>query len=115
MTNLKLLRTFLEKAMNDNRLSPGHISLYVGIFQHWAERSFQNPMSIVKDQLMQLSKLNGKATYYKVMRDLHEFGYIQYLPGHGKREQSQVKMTKLDSLKCLLLIAIKLKVKQVMQ
>lgn len=109
MNNLKLLRTFFQKAMNDQRLAPCHISLYVGIFQRWVALHFQNPMLIVKDELMMLSKLNGRATYYKVIRDLHEFGYIEYFPGSGKREQSQVRMTQLDALKCLCLLGLKFK------
>src|SRR5690606_38880545 len=92
MNNLRLLIRFFENAMNDPRLGPGHISLYLGIFQRWVAHSFPAKLTIVKNELMQLSKLSGKATYYKIMRELHDFGYIEYFPGSGRIEQSQVQM-----------------------
>jgi hypothetical protein len=100
MNNLKLLRTFLEKAMHDKRLAPYHISVYVGIFQQWVGQRFKNPMTVVRNDLMSLSKLNGKATYYRALRELHEFGYIEYFPGSNKHEQTHVKMMQLTVLKC---------------
>jgi hypothetical protein len=109
MTNLKLLRTFFQKATTDKRLAPCHISLYLGIFQQWVGQNFENRVQIVKDELMLLSKLNAKATYYKVIRDLHEFGYIEYFPATSKHEKSFVKLSKLDVVKCLCLIGLKLK------
>ncbi len=95
MHQLKFFKSFLDRAMTDPRLAPCHISLYLGLFQSWVARNFQNPMTIAKKELMVLGKLNGKATYYKVIRELHEFGYIEYIPGFGKREQSQVRMMQL--------------------
>ena len=109
MNNLKLLRSFLEKAMNDQRIGPSHISLYLGIFQRWVGQNFPAKMAIIKNDLMRLSKVNGKATYYKIIRELHEFGYIEYFPGFGKVEQSQVKLTQLHVLKSLCLLGLKLK------
>jgi hypothetical protein len=109
MNNLKLLRTFFEKSMNDRRLAPCHISLYLGIFQRWVAGNFKNPMVIIKNDLMRLSKLNGNSTYYKVIRELHDFGYIEYFPASGRHEQSFVKMTPLDVVKCIVLVGLKLK------
>ena len=109
MNNLRLLLTFFEKSMNDPRIGPGHISLYLGIFQRWVANNFPVRLTIFKNELMQLSKLNGRATYYKIIRELHEFGYIEYFPGFGKVEQSQVKMTRLTIVKCLCFLGLKLK------
>ena len=92
MNNLKLIRTFFEKAMHDKRLAPCHITLYLGIFQRWAANNFPDLLAIAREELMALSKLNGRATYYKVIRELHMFGYIEYFPGSGKHEQSHVKL-----------------------
>ena len=109
MNNLRLLRNFLEKAMHDQRIGPSHISLYLGIFQRWVAQNFPMKMPIVKTDLMRLSKLNGRATYYRIIRELHEFGYIEYFPGFGKVEPSQVKMTQLTVIKCLCLLGLKFK------
>jgi hypothetical protein len=109
MNNLKLLRTFFQKATTDKRLAPCHITLYLGIFQQWASQKFQEPMQVIKGELMMLSKLNGNATYYKVIRELHNFGYIEYFPTSGKHEKSQVRLTKLDVVKCICLLGLKFK------
>jgi hypothetical protein len=106
MNKLKLLHTFLQRSRNDKRLAPCHISLYLGIFQRWVATEFQNPMRVVREELMGLSKVTGKNTYYKVIRELHEFGYIEYFPSSGKHEQSQVNM---NVLKCICLLGLKLK------
>jgi hypothetical protein len=108
MTNLKVLRAFLEKATHDARLGPCHISLYLGIFQQWAAQHFPSPMPVLKEELMKLSKLSGRSTYYKVIRDLHEFGYIQYFPGNGLHEKSKV-LLKRDILKFVCLLGLKFK------
>ena len=109
MTNLKVLRSFFAKATQDARLAPCHISLYLGIFQHWVAQRFQERIDLMKEDLMRISKLNGKATYYKVIRELHEFGYIEYFPANGKHEKSQVKITRLDVVKSVCLIWVKIK------
>jgi hypothetical protein len=108
MSNLRVLRAFFEKAMTDARLGPGHISLYVGIFQQWAAQRFPSSMPVLKEELMKFSKLNGRSTYYKIIRELHEFGYIQYFPGDGLHEKSRVLM-KRDLLKVVCLIGLKFK------
>jgi hypothetical protein len=92
MNILKLLRTFYEKAMNDSRLAPCHITLYLGIFQHWTSQQFRSPMSVMRKEIMRLSKVNAKATYYKISRELHDFGHIEYFPAANKSETSQVKL-----------------------
>jgi hypothetical protein len=108
MTNLKVIRAFCQKAASDARLGPCHISLYVSLFQQWVANHFPSPMPVLKTDLMKLSKLNGNSTYYKVIRELHEFGYIQYFPGDGLREKSKVLLNR-DTLKFVCLLGLKFK------
>jgi hypothetical protein len=94
--------------MEDQRLAPCHISLYLGIFRRWYAMEFKNPIGIIREDLMRVSKLNAKATYHKALKDLHDFGYIEYIPTVSRYGQSQVRLIRFEFLKCIGLIGIKL-------
>ena len=83
MNYIKLLTGFFERVIRDHDLNPTHISLYIGLFQHWNVNRFRNPISITRDEIMRISKICSKATYHKCMRDLHNKGYISYQPSYN--------------------------------
>ena len=95
MSNLSHLTAFFNKSMHDNRLFPTHISLYVTLFQHWNHNKFNNPLGVVREEIMQQSKIGSKATYHKCMRDLQEFQYLTYQPSFSPYQSSTVHMIKL--------------------
>ena len=76
------LSWFLNAIREDSRISPVHISLFMAIMQLWSKNNHRNPISILTRELMSLSKISGRATYYKSLRELHEYGYIRYKPSH---------------------------------
>ena len=41
---------------------------------------------------MEAAKINGLATYHKCIRELHEYGYIDYHPSYNAAICSQVTM-----------------------
>ena len=47
----------MEKFIEDNRLNPSHISLYLALFQYWNLNRFSNPVSICRGEIMKLSKI----------------------------------------------------------
>lgn len=74
---------FLKVVREDNRIGPIHISLYVAILQHWIVNERQNSIHIVPNDLMHQSKISGRNTYYKSIKELHKYGYILYKPSHN--------------------------------
>lgn len=84
------LTEFYSSILNDNRINTRHISLYMALFECWNKNNFQNPVHIKRDVIMPIAKISGIATYHKCIRDLHEFGYIKYLPSFHPGIQSQV-------------------------
>ena len=44
---------------------------------------------------MEVAKISGLATYHKCMKDLVEFGYIQYDPSYNPAVNSQVRLLKV--------------------
>ncbi len=75
---LKQLIGFLIKASSDPRLGPHHLALYIALFQQWCMNHGENPIEVTLAQLRDLAKI-GRTSYYKSMRELEEYGYIQYV------------------------------------
>jgi hypothetical protein len=90
MNYIKHLSGFFERVAADDRLNPTHISIYVALFQIWNINRFQNPISISRSEMMRISKISAKATYHKVIKQLHEYGYIQYQPSYNPFKGSAV-------------------------
>lgn len=97
MNYILQLSGFFQKVAVDNRLNPTHVSLYMAVFQFWNSERFQNPVSISRQELMRISKISAKATYHKCIKDLHNFGYIQYIPSYNPFKGSLVYLFDFQS------------------
>ncbi len=97
MNYILQLSGFFQRVAADNRLNPTHVSLYMAIFQFWNAGHFQNPVSISRQELMRISKICAKATYHKCIKDLHNYGYIQYLPSFNPFKGSLVYLIDMQS------------------
>ena len=95
MKRVKELTSFYSAIKDDHRISTTHISLYMALFQLYNLNSFQNPVSISRAGVMKVAKISGLATYHKCIKDLNDFGYIQYLPSYNPTICSQVHLTKV--------------------
>lgn len=90
MNYILQLSGFFQRVSKDSRLNPTHVSLYMAIFQFWNAGHFRNPVTISRQELMKISKISAKATYHKCIKDLHNFGYIQYFPSFNPFKGSLV-------------------------
>jgi len=82
MKNVQQLEILYNILRNDRRIRTVHISLYMAFFFLWSLKDFQNPISITRNEMMQIAKIGGYATYHKCIKDLQKYGYIQYLPSY---------------------------------
>jgi hypothetical protein len=92
MTAQTLLFHFLNASSEDARISPGHISLYLVLVKCWTENNFEDPFPIIRDQVMNRAKINGRTTYQKYIQDLHQYGYIGYTPSYNHFLGSLISM-----------------------
>ncbi len=90
MNYIRHLAGFFDRVAADDRLNPTHVSMYVSLFQFWNASRFKNPISIFRNELMKVSKICAKATYHKCMRELNDFGYLQYKPSFNPFKGSLV-------------------------
>lgn len=93
---IKHLLVISEKFIDDNRLSPLHISLYYALFQSWNLAMFRNPISVCREELMQASKIGSANTYTKCLKELDVWNYIKYYPSHNPHKGSQIYLYNFD-------------------
>lgn len=74
---------FFESIKEDSRIGPIHISLYMAILQHRNENGYGARVFAFSKDLMKRAKISGVATYHRTIRQLHEYGYIQYEPSYN--------------------------------
>jgi len=97
MNYIKHLSGFFDRVAADDCLNPSHITMYLGLFQIWNANRFRNPISIARSELMRLSKVSAKSTYHKCLKDLHQLGYLQYLPSTNPLKGSKVYLFNFQS------------------
>ena len=90
MEQVKELISFYSAIKSDPRIGTTHISLYMALFQFYNLNRLTNPILITRTAVMEVAKISGLATYHKCIKDLHEFGYIQYQPSYNPAISSQV-------------------------
>lgn len=81
----------------DKRLTAFHISLYYALFFEWNENRFQNPFYIQRNEMMNASKIGSANTYTKCLKELHKFGYIEYLPSYNPNKGSTINLYTFDN------------------
>ena len=74
------LLNYFEKIAKDERIDLEHLNLFVSIYYWWAQNKFQNPVAITSKIIMNMSRLKTITAYHKCIRDLHDYGYIKYVP-----------------------------------
>lgn len=98
MNYIRHLTGFYDRIQKDDRLNPTHISLYLALFQFWNLNHFQNPISISRNEMMRLSKISALGTYHKCIKQLQEFGYIEYIPSFNPYKGSLVNLHNFENL-----------------
>jgi hypothetical protein len=96
MDTIYILQDFFTAIRDDPRIGPTHISLYTTLFHQWSRQEFQGPVRVFSKELMPLCKIYGSATFYRSIRELNEYGLIQYKPCNNYIKGSYVYFNKKD-------------------
>ena len=83
MNYIKHLTFFFSKCQADPDMAPCQIAIYLSLFQCWNKQRFENPITVIRDEIMRMSKITSKSTYHRSMKILHENGYIIYQPSYN--------------------------------
>jgi hypothetical protein len=82
-TQIELVSNFIENVKDDPRINTAHISLYVSLVNQWFAKGIENPLTVFSKEIMPICKISGAATYHRSIRQLHEYGYIRYIPSYN--------------------------------
>ena len=78
-------------------LTPHHISLYMFLFNQNNRNGWHEWFKCPLDLAVNGSQIGSKHTYYKVLKDLQNFGLIEYEKGINDYKAPKIKLTKLNS------------------
>ena len=92
MDRLQELVTFTHGLASDIRLKPTHISLCLALCHAWVRSNFQNIFQVSRRKLMAASRIQSRATYHKIMKELQVFGYVKYTPSYHPLKGSSVAL-----------------------
>ena len=85
------LDQFFTDISVDARITAMHISVYTAVLR-CANRLMSECISMYSYELMSLSKISCGKTYYRVVRELSDFGYIVYEPSFHKNRPSNIRL-----------------------
>lgn len=89
---MQALKGFLDRAMEDHRMGPLHVALYVVLLDICERQERPGIFAICRQEVMARSKILGRTTYYKYIGELAEWGYIVYLPENCPGKKSAVRV-----------------------
>jgi hypothetical protein len=92
MDQYQQLTCHINRVVSDDRLRPVHISFFLALCNKWITNRFESVYHTSRSQLMRASHIRSKATYHKVLKDLEDFGYVQYHPSYHPIHGSSVRM-----------------------
>ncbi|MCG6190843.1 hypothetical protein [Maribellus maritimus] len=97
MNYIKHLSGFFDRLSGDERMGAYHISLYMALFLCWNRSRFRTPFPVDREELMQLSRIGSKNTYARCMKQLNDWGYIEYSPSGNFHTGRKVSCTRFDT------------------
>lgn len=97
MNYIRHLSVFYLKAAVDDRLNAFHISLYNALFQLWNLSRFEKAVLVNRQVLIRYSKIGSNHTLYRCLNELHNWGYIQYVPSFSPRKGTFVQLCNFDT------------------
>jgi len=86
------LNAIFEKFHKDDRIKQGHITLYLAFFQKWNREYFKNILTINRASIMKRAKFKSKTTYHSYLKDLNDWGYLNYFPSFHPARGSKVSL-----------------------
>lgn len=90
MEQLNPLSDFFSAIQRDGRISITHIGIYAALLQYRIDNGFINPIQVFSHEIMQLAKISAPITYHKCVRELSEYGYINYMPSFKRNQGSKI-------------------------
>ena len=86
----------IEGVWDDPRLRAVHICLYAAIAHHCGKAD-QNQVRTSRRILMRSARIRSIATYHSCIRELADYGHIDYQPSYHPLRASRIALTGRDN------------------
>lgn len=87
-----ILGNYFERVTKESRFYPTHISLLMALFFYSDSEAPEKSFWVSRPKLMHFSRVRSIATYHKNIRDLVDYGYIEYIPSWHPLKGSRVRL-----------------------
>jgi hypothetical protein len=91
-----LLSEFMPSIRNNPKMTAYHVSVYVALLYYCQMAGDAPSFTVFSREVLSYAKLLKPGTYHRIMKDLHEFGYIVYTPSHSPVLGSLVQLKNLN-------------------
>ena len=85
------LSGYFERVALESRFYATHISLLMALFYYSDSDAPEKTFQVSRPKLMRFSRIKSIATYHKNIKDLVEFGYIEYNPSWHPQRGTQIR------------------------
>ncbi|MDT7828356.1 hypothetical protein RQM65_06745 [Pricia sp. S334] len=92
MNYIKHLNAAFHRCYADDRLRPGHVSLYMALFFYWNLHRFAEVFYANRTEIMKMAKIGSRSTYHRLIKELSEWEYIEYLPTQSPARKTMVRL-----------------------
>ena len=86
------LSSYFERVASDERLFPTHISLFMALFYYSNGECPGTPFQVSRPKLMRFSRIKAISIYHRNIKDLVNYGYIQYSPSWHPQRGTQIRL-----------------------
>lgn len=86
------LNATFKKFNRDERIKQGHITLYLAFFQKWNREFFKKTITVNRTSIMERAKFKSKTTYHNYLKDLNNWGYLNYFPSFHPARGSKISL-----------------------
>lgn len=70
---------------NDERIQAKHVTMYLALFRRWNQLMFPKRFIVNRSEFLIKFKRKSKGVYANTLKELHDFGYINYQRNNGSR------------------------------
>ena len=93
MNYIKHLNAAFHEIYSDDRLHSGHIGLYMALFFYWNLHHFATEFYANRIEIMKMAKIGSRSTYHRLIKELSQWEYIEYLPTQNPNRKTMVRMS----------------------
>lgn len=101
MNAAELFTEFLTRIKKDPRVSVVHIGMYAVLTNRCILKGHRYCCDLDRETLMGTAKISSPTTYYKIVGELAEYGYIRYEPSRNPRRRSAIAITTEQNLETI--------------